>query len=498
MSIFCLFKISGMDVCSSFENLPLHPAIIQGLADSDYFRATKIQYAMIKNFDIGRPIILQSPNGTGKTGAYSIALLQKIASKYFSEKWNSLPRIHSGNILGMIIVHNPELCFQVAHELQCISRHLPLSISPFVSSMSLEDNWEELANTSIIVATPGIIAKFISKKKIKFYHLTGLVIDEWDKIVADSGLSHDLDQIIKKANLDPSRQIILCSSATFSQISYDELTKLCPFNWHLERNDSSEEIISSRKVHHLLCRVGSFERRIQVLIQFLRKLNFYQAIIFSNIEQLSKDAEKALYAAGFSPTLIESSAKMDQQTKLDRLAEFRDLQSRTLITTDLISRGLDVKSITLSVSLDLPFDSETFLHRIGRAGRFGGDVISLTFYKRQESKKIQKLKTDCQIGFEIYEPDSSSSFVDPSLFHPKLPPLNELQLKNYEFLKIQEQEALNNELQTNNHLQSETHESEELIIPKKLSNIPTFPYCDFNSNYWKHYYQYCQMFKPPL
>ena len=468
-----------MDNLSPFYRFPLHPELIKGLEESNYYRATIIQQATIQSLHLPQPMILQSPNGTGKTAAYCIALLERIARKYFIERWDSAPNTSSGNILGLIIVHNPELCYQVSHELQCISRHLPLSITPVISSMTLEDNWSELANTSIIIATPGIVAKFLSKKKLKLFQLCGLIVDEWDKIVLDQGLGHDLDQIIQKAHLDCTKHLIICSSSTYSQKAYEALTKLMPFTWVLKCNDQPIEAIISREVHHLICRAGSFENRIKILIQFLRHLNFYQAIIFSNIEQLSNDTYDALYSAGFSPILLSSSAKMDQKERLDRLAEFRDIEHRTLITTDMIARGLDLKSITVVISLDLPYDSETFSHRIGRSGRFGGDILSLTFYKRQESKRIQQLKEDCYISFEVFNP--KTGFNDGSIPNPKLPPLNEIQLRNLGFLIDQEKQVQYQELQL--------EEEESFEVPK-------LPFCDLNSQYWVEYNQYCKAFSP--
>ena len=130
-----------------------------------------------------------------------------------------------------------------------------------------------------------------------------------------------------------------------------------------------------RKIKNLICRAGSFEKRINTMIAFMRAVNFHQALIFCNMRQLAASAEEALQEAGFPVAFISSQS--EQRERLDSIAEFRDLQLRCFITTDIIARGLDVTNINLVISLDLPYDNETFLHRIGRSGRFGRKVLCI-------------------------------------------------------------------------------------------------------------------------
>ncbi|OHT12425.1 Eukaryotic initiation factor 4A [Tritrichomonas foetus] len=458
-----------LDGRAPFSVMNIHPALKQGLIDSAHYRSTPIQEQAIIHFFHNDPLILFSPSGTGKTCAFSILMLELIARKYFDKQWERPPSVIKGGILGLILVHSPELSQQVAKELQSISRHLPLSIFPIISSIKLEEDWEEINTANIVVATPGIVAKLLSKKKLKLYYLMSIVIDEWDKMLNDDGLNHNISQILQRPMPEIKQHI--CASATISQEAYSKLIKLLPFQWSLLRSTIIDN--SGRKCINMICRAGSFNKRVNTIIEMFRLVEFHQALIFCNIHQLSKGAEEALNEAGFPCAFI--SSQMDQRERLDRIAEFRDLQLRCLITTDIAARGLDILNVNLVISLDFPYDNETFLHRIGRAGRFMTNQVSLTFYKRSESKKITQLHQTLGIDFSIYDKNHPVKFSLPLLE-------NELHIQNY--LKLVQ-------------IAEKVREDEE-NAEKDKNVIPMMFYCEKDNEYWDNYHDICQKYKPPF
>lgn len=489
-----------IDVCTPFLNMNIHPAIKQGLIDTAHYRSTQIQEMAIAHFHDNHPLILLSPSGTGKTCAFSILMLETIARKYFTKQCERPPPLIKGGIFGMILCHSPELCQQIAKELQSISRHLPLSIFAVISSINLEEDWEDINEAHIVVATPGIITKLLKKKKLKLFFLLSLVIDEWDKMISDDGLFSDISQIISKP-MPVVQQNFICSSATFSNDAYSKLIKILPYQWELirsvfvDKNVMNQNLgddlgpnqlsdLSSNKSNknfrdsfHLICRAGSFNKRVNTIIEFFRSIEFYQALIFCNIHQLSKDTEEALDEAGFPCAFI--SSQMNQRDRLDRIAEFRDLQLRCLITTDIAARGFDVMNVNVVISLDFPYDDETFLHRIGRAGRFMTNQISLTFYKRSESKKISQIHQNCNVDFGIYDKK-----------HPpqiSLCPLqNDIQLQNFTKLNEIAKDAEKRE--------EETKQEAE----KDQNTVPMMFYCEKDNEYWDAYADMCQKYRPPF
>lgn len=496
-----------IDACTPFPQTNIHPAIKQGLIDTAHFRCTHIQEMALSHIQDNNPLILLSPSGTGKTCAFSILMLENICKKYFTEQWERPPPLIKGGILGLVLAHSPELCQQIAKEIQSISRHLPLSVFAIISSINLQEEYDEINYAHIVVATPGIIVKLLNKKKLKLFFLLSLVIDEWDKMLFDDGLNSDITKILVRP-MPVIQNNFICSSATYNHDAYSKLIKLLPFQWELIRsviidqnvisqniderlmtvdpnktNDDDDNSIPEipkkaiRDSYHFICRAGSFEKRVNTIIEFFRNINFYQALIFCNIHQLSRGAEEALSDAGFPSSFI--SSQMNQRERLDRIAEFRDLQLRCLITTDIAARGFDVKNVNVVVSLDFPYDDETFLHRVGRAGRFMTNQISLTFYKRSESKRLTQIHQNCNIEFKIYDKKHPPDF--------KLLPLeNEMQIQNFENL---------------NEIEIETKKAEEKAekeAEESGNTVPMMFYCEKENDYWDIYTDMCQKYKPPF
>jgi superfamily II DNA/RNA helicase len=159
---------------------------------------------------------------------------------------------------------------------------------------------------------------------------------------------------------------------------------------------------------------------------------------------------------------------MDQRERLDKIAEFRDLQLRCLITTDIIARGLDIPSVNLVVSLDFPYETGTFLHRIGRAGRAMTDAMSVTFHKRQEGKKIEELREAFHLSFQPLDL--------ANLPRMALPPLRtETQLANFARLRQVAAQRV-----------------------ERDDGVPLMFFCDMDDSYWATYRRVSAQFMPPF
>lgn len=466
-----------------FSEYNINPAIIRGLEDSGIFRATDIQNSSIENISKSKSLIFYSPSGTGKTCAFSITMLELICQKYFSERNDQPVHVGSGHVLGLVLTPTPELSQQVAKEIQLISRHLPLNITTCVSSMNLENDWEDVSNANIMIATPGIITKLLRKKKLSLYHMLVLVIDEWDKMLGDEKLAEAIKLIIEKPHTNLSCSI--CSSATYNLNAYHKLKEFLPLNWTVLK---SGFVSNGRKMFNLICRAGSFEKRVNILLKFLNSIQFYQALIFSNLFDVSEETCNILNSNGF-PTMFISSQDL-QNERLDTISEFRDLQYRCLVATDIGARGLDFSKVNVVVSLDLPHDDETFIHRIGRAGRFMTNGMSLTFYKRQESTRIGKIKSSCFISFDVLDLNNVP-FIDLPLLD------TEEQIQNH--LK-------NLRIQNDSNSQIIGSENEKIIdespvlepeVPVPKFTVPILPWCTSRSDYWKKYHVHCNRYRIP-
>ena len=426
-------------------------------------------------------------------------MLNVICNHYFKERSDRAINTPKGFPIGLIISPTAELCQQIEKEMSSIARHLPITISAIASSINMEEEWSDLLFANIIITTPGIINKFLDKKKIKLHRLLCIVVDEWDKILSDNKfMKLDITKIFKRPM--PNIEQVICSSATFIPEAYHSLRELVPKSWCLVKADERAPV---GRVHHFLKRIGSFEKRVIFTVHLLRAVEFQQALIFCNIQDLANDCVASLNACGFTAVYINS--KVDQKERLEIVDKFREMEYRCLVTTDLVSRGLDVPNVNVVVNLDMAHDPETFLHRVGRVGRFGTDGMSVTLFKRGEARGIPDLKKATNLTLESFSFGAIPSMNLPSIKDEEmLINFGEL-LKEQESKKDndffsddeneEEDDNKNEEEEEKNDIEEEEDNDEE---EKYEENVKSNENWLFTSDYWEKYARICESCKPPF
>lgn len=442
-----------------FSDFGIDERILNGLIDSNHYRPTKIQIDVMNNLGSNQNTVLMSPAGTGKTCAFCITVLQRIINKY-TDKNNNITIKDQHNLpLAIIVAPTSELVKQIESEFRKISRNLPLLIAGIEGSSKLDDIWQDLKSIHILIITPGVLNKYTKKKSIKFYRVLTIVVDEWDKMLSDKFLSVEIEKFFK--NKFPNLQQVIVSSATCNKDAYSKLVNIFPAEWKIFSSDVQENIIMP---HHYLKRIGSFENRIKFTINLLRNLNFQQALIFCNIRDLANACNDALNACGFPSFYI--SSQIDQSQRIDIIEEFRDMEYRCLVTTDLVSRGLDVSTVNVVINLDMAHDPETFKHRVGRVGRFGTDGLTVTLLKRSECRMIPELKKITELKLE--------SFSESSKYELELPPIrNEDRLRNFKKLLEAQEAGKDNEIVFELHETGEEDENDDGSISELYENDKT-------------------------
>ncbi|EAX88770.1 Helicase conserved C-terminal domain containing protein [Trichomonas vaginalis G3] len=437
-----------------------------------------------------------SPSGTGKTCAFSISLLNRIIKNYTKEEGNIYIKEQNNCPLALIIAPTSELVKQIEIELRKISRDLPILISSVEGSSKLDDVWADLKTSHILIITPGILNKYTKSRNIKFFRVISIVIDEWDKLFSDKYLFLEIEKFFQKKMVN--LQQIIVSSATCNPEAFQKLTKLFPLEWKIISSDIQENNIKSR---HFLKRIGSFEKRIKFTINSLRKIKFQQALIFCNLRELASSCNDALNACGFPSFYI--SSQIDQSQRIDIVEEFRDMEYRCLVTTDLVARGLDIPTVNIVINLDMAHDPETLKHRVGRVGRFGTDGMTISLLKRSECRQIPEIKKITGLKFESYS--------ESQQYHIDLPPIgNEDKLQNFEKLLESQEKCKDIEVDINLNEKGEEEEeihdeNEEIGDIEKPSNekqnpeeVPQNRQIWFSPEYWENYYQQCQKYRPPI
>uniref|UniRef100_A0A7E4V5P5 RNA helicase n=1 Tax=Panagrellus redivivus TaxID=6233 RepID=A0A7E4V5P5_PANRE len=353
-----------------FEDFSLSRDLLKGIFEKGWERPSPIQEAAIGVALSGQDILARAKNGTGKTGAYCIPVIERLDTK-------------KDTIQALIIVPTRELALQTSAICVELGKHIGLKVMVTTGGTGLRDDILRLNNTvHLIVATPGRIIDLMEKNVAKVKDCNMIVLDEADKLLSQDFMGV-LDKLV--SFLPPRRQIMLFS-ATFPRTvaTFMESHMTNPY----EINLMDELTLLGVTQYYAYVQE---KQKVHCLNTLFRKLHINQSIIFCNSTQRVELLAKKITELGYSCYYIHS--KMAQQHRNRVFHDFREGHCRNLVCSDLLTRGIDIQAVNVVINFDFPRNSETYLHRIGRSGRFGhlGIAINLVTYEdRHNLRRIEK------------------------------------------------------------------------------------------------------------
>lgn len=333
---------------NEFEDYCLKRELLMGIFEKGYEEPSPIQEESIPIALAGRDILARAKNGTGKTGAYLIPLLEKINTELT-------------HIQSIVIVPTRELALQTSQLCIELSKHMKARVMVTTGGTSLRDDIMRLDETvHVIVATPGRLLDLIEKSIADVSQCQILVLDEADKLLS-MDYQQALDRVI--SYLPSSRQVLLFS-ATFPVSIKGFMER------HLQ-NPYMINLMDQLTLKGVTQYYAYLEERQKVhcLNTLFSKLQINQSIIFCNSVQRVELLAKKITQLGYSCFFIHS--KMAQSHRNRVFHDFRNGECRNLVCTDLLTRGIDIQAVNVVINFDFPKTAETYLHRIGRSGRFG-------------------------------------------------------------------------------------------------------------------------------
>lgn len=353
-------RLKTIDVMSikgnSFEDFCLKRDLLKGIYEKGWSTPSPVQESSIPMALSGRDILARAKNGTGKTGAYLVPILERIDASV-------------NKLQALILVPTRELALQTSQIATEVSKYLGIKIMVTTGGTNLADDLARLDGAvHCLIATPGRIIDFLNRSILKMEQCSTLVLDEADKLLS-SGFNETIPDVIK--NLPEDRQIMLYS-ATFP-LSVQSFTKA-----HLKNpyEINLMEELTLKGVTQFYAYVQE-KHKVHCLNTLFSKLQINQAIIFCNTAQRVELLAKKVTELGYSCYYIH--ARMPQHYRNRVFHDFRAGHCRNLVCTDLFTRGIDIPSVNVVINFDFPKYAETYLHRIGRSGRFGhlGVAINL-------------------------------------------------------------------------------------------------------------------------
>jgi translation initiation factor 4A len=358
-----------IDEFKTFESMELSEKLLRGIYAYGFEKPSVIQQRAIKPFIDGRDIVAQSQSGTGKTGTFAISAIQRID-----------PAIK--NTQGIIIAPTRELAKQIYTVTRTIGYNMDLNIVELIGGTKSYTG-SSIISAQLIIGTPGkildeLIRGHISNKDMKF-----IILDEADEML-NKGFVEQIENIF---NYIPQNiQIGLFSATIPNDIIQliDKITKN-PLKILIKNDNLTLEGIMQYYVS-----VSEEKYKYSVLSDIYSSINISQSIIFCNSKKKVAYLTEHMTKDNFTVSSI--TGDMSQNERNEVIAKLRDGTVRVLITTDILSRGIDVQQISLVINYELPLEKETYIHRIGRSGRFGrkGVAINLINEKQHEfeSQKI--------------------------------------------------------------------------------------------------------------
>lgn len=351
--------------------------LFRGVVDYGFENPTPIQAKTIIPLHLGKDIIAQSQSGTGKTGAFTIGFLSRIN-----------PNKHVPQ--AIILATTRELAAQINSVCKNISKHMGIKTCLSIGGdyMSVTQNIREAKNSHVIIGTPGrvgnIISDGIKDKTLKIKHVKTFILDE-----ADALLSDDFKDQIQKIIMELDKKAQICIfSATLDESTLEITDNFMndPLTITLEEEELSLDIIKQFKVE-----LEYENNKIPTLFDLYKKLTITQAVIFANTVNRAKYIHSKMEENDHQVGLIHGQMSCDE--RVDILKSFRKGEIRVIIATDVIARGIDVQQIGLVFNYDIPQDKTTYLHRIGRSGRYGKIGVAINFVVlKPESGKRKKPK----------------------------------------------------------------------------------------------------------
>ncbi|KAL8613023.1 hypothetical protein ACOMHN_008792 [Nucella lapillus] len=354
-------KVRTSDVLISesvdFAGLLLSKSVLNGLKNAGFERPSPIQLKAIPLGRCGLDLIVQAKSGTGKTCVFSVVALEGIEPT-------------ASSIQVLVLAPTREIALQIWEVICSIGSAMSgLCCHTFIGGMPVHEDKKKLQRCHIAVGTPGRIQSLIQQGLLKTKSIRLFVLDEADKLL-EEGFQKQINWIYSAL---PDNKQMLALSATYPEYLAEHLTLYMRNPTFVRLNITDPTLLGIKQYYTLVpshpLPHREFESKTAAVIRLLSSITFNQCLIFSNWQTRAQNLQNELSSQGWPTSCIAGC--LDQKDRITAITQLKSYSCRVLISTDLTSRGIDADKVNLVINLDVPSDHETYLHRIGRAGRFG-------------------------------------------------------------------------------------------------------------------------------
>ena len=357
----------------TFHEFNLHDDLLAGIDAMNYKQATPVQEQAIPKILEGKDLIACAQTGTGKTAAYLLPLLDKIS------------HAKHGHTTTLILVPTRELATQIDEQVMGFGYYVEAS-SIAIYGGGKSEGWEQqkralTSGADIIIATPGRLIAHLQMGYVKFDQIKYLVLDEADKMM-DMGFSDDIFNIVRQ--LPTNRQTLLFSATMPSKIR--------DFSQQILKNPEEIRLAVSKPAAGIDQQLYmAYDRqKIYVLEHIIKTQDVQSMVLFTSQKAAVGGIVKAVNKLGIEARGISSDRTQEEREEIMRA--FKNKQFPILVATDVLSRGIDIDSLSHVVNYDIPRAAEDYVHRIGRTARAATKGTAITFISDQDQDRVLKIE----------------------------------------------------------------------------------------------------------
>jgi translation initiation factor 4A len=373
-------EIDELKVYESFDEMELPENLLRGVYAMGFEKPSAIQQRAIIPIKGGRDLLAQAQSGTGKTGAFTIGSLSKVD-----------PALRQVQVLVLAPVR--ELAQQIESVAKQVSSYMNIYVYSATGGTPLREDIKAIEKgCQFIVGTPGRIYDLMNRNVLSRENIRVLIFDEADQMLEDR-FKEQVMCILDKGF--PKTTQVALFSATMDENVLDISAKLLNNPVKILVNANSVPLDG---IKNYCVELDKEEWKFDTLCDLYQRLTISQALIYCNKRQKAEWLAEKMSSQGFPLSCIHG--EMDVEERKRRMMNFRTGAVRVLISTDLLARGIDVQQVSLVINYELPVQKENYIHRIGRAGRFGRKGVTINLICPEEKKAVSDIQEHWGINLE--------------------------------------------------------------------------------------------------
>jgi len=352
-----------------WKDFMLNPLLFKTISDCGFEHPSEVQHAVIPQAIIGADIICQAKSGMGKTAVFVISVIQQ----------NPDPK----DLETVVLAHTRELAMQICKEFKRFTKYFPaIKCATIYGGVPIEGQIRKLKDEAphIVCGTPGRMMDLVKRGAMDLKHVKHFVVDECDKILCEPKIRSQMQEVFMAT---PKKKQVMMFSATLSDEMRELIKKYMnrPSEFYIDENEKLT--LDGLRQYYFPIKEKDKNRK---LIEILDGLEFNQCIIFVSSVVRAQTLDKLLRGINFPSICIHGA--MDTTERIAHFNEFKEGKSRVLVATDLMGRGIDVEFVNVVVNYDMTSEPDQYLHRVGRAGRFGTKGLAVSFICTQQDNDV--------------------------------------------------------------------------------------------------------------